>query len=467
MGRAPGDRGRFEVGTLHRVTVGVSARRVSHSPVVPTAGLFGPCAPPVGADTLAGGGASVSFLRRLFGTGDREPVQPTFEFRIELSSGGGYQDDELAEVTVGGATIAAAIYRDNQRDVQDWSSGFRLEHPLTGSMLTSDDDYPEYFRAAGARSIAVAGMQHHPDSQGDAFALGRLVRLVPEPTNPVGPDAIAVRSWDGRLLAGYVPEDSLAKIQSTLPAPTVGLVVWDNYTWRPRTRKGLRLLVGPSVGVRMIPALKVPAEQARRAARYEKGRAEITAQSEATWGAYQAERERKAAQIAAWRDAGLCVECGAPVEQTSRRVIRCAVHLAEARTRRLGREARSPDLRYANTVCPYCGLTLDPLPSGKEPCPSCHQEIYVEAGPDGFTYLLQTVDLAVIERAWEEHRASGRVVGAATIRPGPGSAPGAPLSSDGTRTGRPGAIALSGSVAPSRAARGEAGGAGGAEPPPG
>jgi hypothetical protein len=85
----------------------------------------------------------VSFLRRLFGTGDHGPAQPTFEFRTELSSGGAYEDDELAEVTVGGATTAAAVYRDNQRDVQDWSSGFRLEDPLTGSMLTSDDDYPE------------------------------------------------------------------------------------------------------------------------------------------------------------------------------------------------------------------------------------------------------------------------------------------------------------------------------------
>lgn len=350
----------------------------------------------------------MSFLRRLFGSGNSAPAPRTVGFQIVLPSDGGYDDEKLAEVTVGGATIAAAIYRDNQRDVQDWSSGFRLEDPRTGRMLISDADYPDDFRAAGARSIAVAGMQHHPDSQGDAFGLGQAVRLVAEPTNPVDPDAIAVRTWDGRLLAGYVPEDSLAKIQTTLPTPTMALVVWENFTWRPRTRIGLRLLVGPSVSVRMIPASKVSAEQARRGARYEQGRAEEDAENEAIRAAYWVERERKAAQVAAWRAAGLCVECGAPVDKPGGHVIRCTIHLAEARARRKGREKETSDLRYATSVCPYCGIALNPLPSGKELCSSCRQDIYVEAGPDGFTYLLQEVDLPVIERAWQEHRAAQR-----------------------------------------------------------
>ena len=66
-----------------------------------------------------------------------------------------------------------------------------------------------------------------------------------------------------------------------------------------------------------------------------------------------------------------------------------------------------PDPRpYASDTCPYCAARLDPLPKAKKRCPACGQPIYVRSGPDGFTYLLQTADLPVLEAAWAEQRQS-------------------------------------------------------------
>jgi hypothetical protein len=59
---------------------------------------------------------------------------------------------------------------------------------------------------------------------------------------------------------------------------------------------------------------------------------------------------------------------------------------------------------YANTDCPYCGVALDPLPWRKTKCPACARPIYVRAGPDGYTYLLQDGDRHVLEEAWAEYR---------------------------------------------------------------
>ena len=59
---------------------------------------------------------------------------------------------------------------------------------------------------------------------------------------------------------------------------------------------------------------------------------------------------------------------------------------------------------YANTTCPYCMAGLHPLPRANKRCPSCGQPIYVRPGPDGLTYLLQEVDLPVLEAAWAEQR---------------------------------------------------------------
>jgi len=61
-----------------------------------------------------------------------------------------------------------------------------------------------------------------------------------------------------------------------------------------------------------------------------------------------------------------------------------------------------PMLEYANTACPYCNAALDPLPTARMDCPACGATIWVRGGPDGLTYLLQEVDLPVLEQAWQD-----------------------------------------------------------------
>ena len=58
--------------------------------------------------------------------------------------------------------------------------------------------------------------------------------------------------------------------------------------------------------------------------------------------------------------------------------------------------------RYATAVCPYCGTSLAPLPKAEKKCPSCGRPIFVRLGPDGYTYLLQEIDLPVLQEAWGE-----------------------------------------------------------------
>ena len=62
--------------------------------------------------------------------------------------------------------------------------------------------------------------------------------------------------------------------------------------------------------------------------------------------------------------------------------------------------------QYATTECPHCEVRLEPPPWAKTGCPYCRRVIYVATGPDGFTYLLQAVDLPVIDDAWAEYYAS-------------------------------------------------------------
>jgi hypothetical protein len=69
--------------------------------------------------------------------------------------------------------------------------------------------------------------------------------------------------------------------------------------------------------------------------------------------------------------------------------------------RRLSSMADEPRA-YANMVCPYCALALDPLPMANKKCPACGRPIYVRSGPDGFRYLLQDIDLAAKDALWAE-----------------------------------------------------------------
>ncbi len=352
----------------------------------------------------ADGGESMRFLRRLLSVPEGQPGVDEPGFSVSVSFGTREQDryedcEALIVAAVGGVEIPGAIYRDYQRDTQDWSSGIRLEDPETGRQIWSASHLPAVAQEAGAMEIKVAGITHHPDAHRDEFSVGRFVRLVPEPTNPVNAHAIAVRSADGRCLAGYVPEEDLEAVRGSVPTPTVGLVIWENYTWRPRQRRGVRLLIGPSVELRVIPPAERARETARREAVFDAGERAQQERLERE----RAEREARERQAAEWRAQGLCVDCGAVLEP-GKRFVRCASCRS---TRRAGAQAKpsapEPPRTYANTSCPYCGAVLDPLPRAKKACPSCQNPIYVRLGPDGLTYLLQGVDLPTMQAAWDEH----------------------------------------------------------------
>lgn len=155
--------------------------------------------------------------------------------------------EQLAHVIAGPIVINAALYIGYSRGADDWADGIRLENPERGGMLYGDEDYPREWIEAAIRDIAVVGIPYHPDAQRSDFplAVGRYVQLIPEPNNPKDRRAIAVRSADGRRLAGYVPADRLDDMWATRPAPKVGLVVWDHYSGPVRKRLGLYVLAAP------------------------------------------------------------------------------------------------------------------------------------------------------------------------------------------------------------------------------
>ncbi len=97
----------------------------------------------------------------------------------------------------------------------------------------------------GARIVEVAGITHHPDHDAPAFAAEQQVRLVPEPGNRYDRNAIAVRSADGRLMAGYLPREVAAWCHRRGGAFS-GLVVWEYRHAGQAGRVGLRLLIAPA-----------------------------------------------------------------------------------------------------------------------------------------------------------------------------------------------------------------------------
>ena len=59
------------------------------------------------------------------------------------------------------------------------------------------------------------------------------------------------------------------------------------------------------------------------------------------------------------------------------------------------------DRPYANTSCPYCKVKMC-LAQGQVEVQELREAVYVRSGPDGMRYLLQEVDLAIVEAAWAE-----------------------------------------------------------------
>ena len=123
------------------------------------------------------------------------------------------------------------------------SRGLRLKDAM--SIWLPFGEVGDALEAVGARFVEVAGTTHHADHDAPAFAAEEPVLLVPEPENEQDPKAIAVRSADGRLHAGYLPRE-VASWCRRRGGYTAGLVLWEyRNPARPADRTGLRILIAP------------------------------------------------------------------------------------------------------------------------------------------------------------------------------------------------------------------------------
>jgi len=110
----------------------------------------------------------------------------------------------------------------------------------------SGDQHFDYL-GDGVRACSVAGVEHrHREVQSDGFAPGRRLRLVPDPKNSFDPNAIEVRSADGKLMAGFVPREIASELAPLFKrdGPWEAMSVWE---WRThsRGRVGLRMFLAP------------------------------------------------------------------------------------------------------------------------------------------------------------------------------------------------------------------------------
>jgi HIRAN domain len=124
------------------------------------------------------------------------------------------------------------------------SRGLRLKDKM--SIWLPFGEVGDDLEAVGARFVEVAGTTHHADHNAPAFAAEQPVLLVPELGNEQDPKAIAVRSADGRLVAGYLPRE-VASWCRRRGGYTAGLVLWEyRNPARPADRTGLRVLIAPA-----------------------------------------------------------------------------------------------------------------------------------------------------------------------------------------------------------------------------
>jgi HIRAN domain len=96
----------------------------------------------------------------------------------------------------------------------------------------------------GLDAVRVAGVSHrHAQLQDPSFAPGQPLALVPEPTNPVDPNAIAVWNSDRTLQIGYLPRAKAAKLakERASNTPLGCLSMWEDRVCGQRV--GLRILL--------------------------------------------------------------------------------------------------------------------------------------------------------------------------------------------------------------------------------
>jgi hypothetical protein len=105
----------------------------------------------------------------------------------------------------------------------------------------------------GLYAFDVAGTSYRKEAlQDSAFSPGRRLAILPDPANPVDPEALAV--WDSahKLHVGYVPKDCSSKMKKRMIEEEgfTYISMWENR--EGKVRVGLRVLViAPNVKIKL------------------------------------------------------------------------------------------------------------------------------------------------------------------------------------------------------------------------
>ena len=145
-----------------------------------------------------------------------------------------------APIPAPGRTEALVGFELVEHDHDDGASrGFVLRRCSDGQFLS----WMTLPKRDGLESINVVGEKYRIDAvQSAAFAPGSRVLLIPEPSNPVDPHALAVWSAERKLHAGYIPKEDAERIKRKLDRqPHDVFVVWETREGRQRTN--IRLLL--------------------------------------------------------------------------------------------------------------------------------------------------------------------------------------------------------------------------------
>ena len=111
--------------------------------------------------------------------------------------------------------------------------GYRLRDAETEEIVRHEDPR--------IRVVKLAGVSYRLDAvQGDAFAPGRRLALVPEPDNEHDPNAIGVWDWEQSQQGGYVPAE-VARELDAADWQAVSLLEFSE----DGQRVGLRVLLAP------------------------------------------------------------------------------------------------------------------------------------------------------------------------------------------------------------------------------
>jgi hypothetical protein len=105
----------------------------------------------------------------------------------------------------------------------------------------------------GLYAFDVAGTAYRQEALQDlVFSPGKRLAILPEPTNPVDPEALAV--WDNahKLHIGYVPKDCSSKMKKRMieEGGFTYISMWENK--EGKLRVGLRVLaIAPNVKIKL------------------------------------------------------------------------------------------------------------------------------------------------------------------------------------------------------------------------